>query len=309
MKRPFYNAIQSLLYNRGQFCAAIIVRMRYFFPAEYYLKLVYWFSFGKRLDLETPKTFNEKLQWLKLYYHRPDFVEMVDKEAVKKQVASKIGEEYVIPTIGSWERIEDIEWDTLPNQFVLKTTHDSGNNGVVICRDKTNFNKVKGFKKLKKSLNRNTYLLGREWPYKMVQKKVIAEKYLEDSKSTDLKDYKFFCFDGKVKMMFVASERTKVGEDVKFDYFDENYCHLDLKQVHNNSIVCPEKPQNFELMIDLAQRLSAGIPHVRVDFYEVDGRVFFGEFTFFHHGGMVPFVPEKYDYILGSYLNLPEKIL
>lgn len=309
MKRPIHNAMRSLLYDRGHFCAALIVRLRFLFSAKTYLKLVYRFSFGKKLDLENPQTYNEKLQWLKLYYHRPDFVEMVDKEAVKSLVARIIGEEYVIPTIGSWERVEDIDWEGLPNQFVLKTTHDGGNNGVVICRDKATFNKAKGIRKLKKSLNRNTYLLGREWPYKMVPRRVIAEKYLEDSQSTDLKDYKFFCFDGKVKMMFVASERTKVGEDVKFDFFDEQYNHLDLKQVHEKSEVCPEKPKSFDHMIDLAQTLSVGIPHVRVDFYEVDGKVYFGEYTFFHHGGLAAFSPEKYDYILGSYINLPEKLV
>ena len=306
MKRPLYNAMQSLLHDRGHFCAALVVRLRFFFPAETYLKLVYRFSFGKKLDLVNPQTYNEKLQWLKLYYHQPDFVEMVDKEAVKRHVAKIIG---VIPTISSWGRIEDIDWESLPEQFVLKTTHDGGNNGVVICRDKANFNKAKGIKKLKKSLNRNTYLLGREWPYKMASRRVIAEKYMEDSKSNDLKDYKFFCFDGKVKMMFVASERTKVGGDVKFDFFDEHYNHLDVKQVHEKSDVCPEKPKSFDLMIDLAQRLSTGIPHVRVDFYEVDGEVYFGEYTFFHHGGMAPFSPEEYDYILGSYINLPEKLI
>lgn len=308
MKRPLYNALYSLRHNRGHFFAALIVRLRFLFPAKVYLKLVYRFEFGKKLDLNRPRTYNEKLQWLKLYYHRQEFVDMVDKEAVKSRVAQLIGEEYVIPTLGSWSNVEDINWETLPNQFVLKTTHDGGNNGVVICRDKDSFDKTKAMSKLKWSLNRNTYLLGREWPYKMIQHRVLAEKYLEDPVLKDLRDYKFFCFDGNVRMMYVASERGKEGEDVKFDFFDVQYNHLDLKQTHENSAFPPPKPKTFDTMVRLAKILSAGIPHVRVDFYEVNGKVYFGEYTFFHRGGMAPFVPEKYDLILGDYLKLPDKL-
>lgn len=309
MKRPFYNAMHSLLYDQRHFVAAVCFRLSFLFSDKTYLKMMHRLELRKKLDLDDPQTFNDKLQWLKLFYHRPDFVTMADKEAVKAYVASKIGEEYVIPLIGKWHRVKDIDWDMLPNQFVLKTNHDGGNFGVVICKDKATFDKRKAIRRLNRSLRRNTFLLGREWPYKNIPRKVFAEQYMEDIDAKGLLDYKFMCFDGKVKMLYVASERqSKTG--VKFDYFDENYNHLDLYQSHPNALTPPEKPQSFELMKELAEKLSKGIPHVRVDFYEVNGKVYFGELTFFSLGGWAAFHPEKYDYLLGSYLQLPnEKII
>lgn len=270
-----------------------------------YLKRMFRARMKKELDLESPQTFNEKLQWLKLYDRRPEYTVMVDKFAVKQYVADRIGEEYIIPTLGVWERFEDIDFDTLPDQFVLKCTHDSG--GLVICRDKSKLNIKKAEKKIQKSLKRDFYLSGREWPYKSVSRKIIAEKYMEDETTSDLRDYKFFCFAGVPRALFVATDRQTPGEEVKFDFFDMDYCHLDVKNGHKNAKVPPAKPQNFELMIELARKLSQGIPHVRVDFYEVNGKVYFGEMTFFHFGGMVPFVPEKWDYTFGNWLTLPSQ--
>ena len=191
----------------------------------------------------------------------------------------------------------------LPNQFVLKCTHDSG--GIVICKDKKSLDFSEAKRKLRKSLKRNYYYMGFEWPYKDVQPRIIAERFMEDSKTKELRDYKFFCFDGKVKALFIATERQKKGEDVKFDFFDENFHHLTLKQGHENATFLPEKPTCFDEMKNLASILSKGLPQVRVDFYEVDGRVYFGEMTFFHHGGWTKFDPKEWDYTFGSWLSLP----
>ena len=308
MKNPLYNAIHSLLHDRRHFISALCVRFGFLLPDRAYLKLMFRLQLHKRLDLQKPQTFNEKLQWLKLYYHRPEFVTMADKEAVKEYVATLIGKEDVIPLLGKWDRAKDIDWEMLPKQFVLKTNHDGGNFGIVICKDKEKLDKKKTIKRLNRSLRRNTFLLGREWPYKNIPRKVFAEQFLDDNSVGGLLDYKFFCFDGKVRMLYVASERqTKTG--VKFDYFDENYQHLDVRQSHPMADKTPEKPKNFELMKELAEKLSVGVPHVRVDFYEVNERVYFGEFTFFSLGGWAKFHPEKYDYVLGEYLLLPKEVI
>lgn len=254
-----------------------------------------------RLNLKHPRTFNEKLQWMKLYDRKPLYTTLVDKYSVKQYVSTMCGEEYVIPVLGVWERVEDIEWEKLPRQFVIKCSHDCG--GMVICRDKSKLNKDQAREKIRQCFLKDYYYEGREWPYKNVKKRIFAEQYMEDEYG-ELRDYKFFCFDGVVKAMFVASERT-IGEEVKFDFFDENFIHLDLKQGHPNADAVPNKPQGFETMKKLAAMLSKGIPQVRIDFYDVNGHVFFGEFTFFHFGGMVSFEPIEWDYTFGSWVQLP----
>lgn len=232
---------------------------------------------------------------------------MVDKYAVKDYVASIIGEEYIIPTLGVWDKPEDIEWDKLPNQFVLKTTHGGGSTGVVICKDKETFDKEKAVSKLRLSMKQNIYKTLREWPYKNVIKRIIAEKYIEPSPDlNDLPDYKFFCFDGVVKALFVGTERST--GDVKFDYFDASFNHLDLIQQHPMSGKDIKKPHHYDKMLSIASKLSKGIPQVRIDLYEVNDRVYFGEYTFTHHGGIVPFHPAKWDEVFGSWITLPEKI-
>lgn len=261
--------------------------------------------FGREIDLKNPVTYNEKLQWLKLYDRKPFYSTIVDKYEVKKYIAEKIGEQYIIPTLGIWEHFDDIDFNALPDKFVLKCTHDSG--GLVICTDKSKLDKKAAKKKIEASLKRNYYWQSREWPYKNVKPRIIAEAYMEDSKTKELRDYKFFCFDGEVKALFIATERQKEGEDVKFDYFDTQFNHLPFKQGHENADILPEKPKCFDEMIRLAAELSKGIPHVRVDFYEVDGRIFFGELTCYHFGGLMPFEPEEWDYTFGSWLKLPPK--
>lgn len=273
---------------------------------ELFLKARYSLSFGRRLRLDNPQTYSEKLQWLKLYNRKPEYTTMVDKYAAKQYVAGIVGEEYVIPTYGVWDRTEDIEWDKLPNQFVLKTTHDSG--GIVICRDKERFDRQAAINKLNKCLSNDFYAINREWPYKNVPHRIIAEKYIESRPDThDLPDYKFFCFDGEVKALFVATERQNPNEEVKFDFFDANFNPLPIQQGHEHAKVLPSKPKNFEKMKLVAAKLSKGIPHVRVDLYEVEDSVYFGELTLFHFSGFTPFSPDEWDKRFGDMIKLPGK--
>lgn len=272
-------------------------------PDKIYLHLKYYFRMGKWLHLKHPKTFNEKLQWLKLYGRRPIDTVLSDKYAVKEYIAKTIGPEYVIPLLGVWDRFEDIDFDQLPNQFVLKCTHDSG--GVIVCRDKGKLDMESARRKINHSLKNDFYVYSREKAYKDIPRRIIAEEYKEDSKTKELRDYKFFCFDGHPKALFIASDRQADGEETKFDFFDMEYNHLPFTNGHPNATVLPEKPKCFEEMKVLAAKLSEGIPHVRVDFYEVDGRVYFGEMTYSHWGGMTPFVPDKWDKIFGDWIQLP----
>lgn len=275
-------------------------------PDKWYLSLKYYKEFGRFPNWKNPQTFSEKLQWLKLYDRKPEYTMMVDKYAVKKYVADIIGEKYVIPTLGLWDRPEDIEWDKLPNQFVLKTTHGGGNEGVVICRDKNKFDRQHAVRVLKESLNTDLYEVWREWPYKNVPKRIIAEKYIEPRPNIkDLADYKFFCFNGEVKGLFVATERQNPNDEVKFDFFDADYNHLPFRQGHDHARITPPKPENFELMKMAAQQLSKGLSHVRVDLYDLGDKVLFGEMTFFHFSGLVKFEPEKWDKVFGDMLTLP----
>lgn len=272
---------------------------------EAYLKKKYYLVFGKPLDLQNPKTYNEKLQWLKLYDRRPEYSMMVDKYEVKKYVASIIGEKYIIPTLGVWDKFEDIDFNALPKQFVLKCTHDSG--GLVICRDKDKLDIESAKRSIQKAFMHRYFYQGREWPYKNVKPRIIAEQYMEDEITKELRDYKFFCFDGKVKALYVASDRYKNGEETKFDFYDENFQHLPFTSGHPNAKTPPEKPHQFEKMKELAERLSKGFPHVRVDLYDVNGSIFFGEMTFYHMSGFAPFVPDEWDKTFGDWLKLPEK--
>lgn len=273
-------------------------------PDRAYLKLLYRIKFKKRLDLNNPKTFNEKLQWLKLYNRKPEYVQMVDKYEVKQYVAERIGAEYVVPCYGVWDTFDEIPFDELPNQFVLKTTHDCG--GVVICQDKRTMDKAGAKRKLEKHLKRNYYYGNREWPYKNVKPRIIAEQYLVDESETELKDYKFFSFDGTVKAMFVATDRYADTETC-FDFYDECFQHLPFTNGHPNAKTAPSKPENYREMLQVAERLSQGFPHVRVDLYSTNGKIYFGELTFYHWSGMVPFEPDYWDETMGSWIKLPEK--
>ena len=270
---------------------------------ERFLKKAFKVIMKKKLNLDNPQTFNEKLQWLKLYDRKPIYTTMVDKYEVKKYVASIIGEEYVIPTLGIWERFDDIDFDALPNRFVLKCTHDSG--GLAICTDKSKFDKLSAKKKLERSLQRNFYWVGREWPYKNVKPRIIAEEYMEDTGIAELRDYKFFCFGGVAKCYKVDFDR--------FIAHKANYFTVDGKQMKLGEKICPPDfdktisiPANIGKMKEFAEKLSEAQPFLRTDFYDVDGKVYFGELTFYPANGFGRFIDEENDKLLGSWIKLPE---
>ena len=291
--------------NPLRILAAVFMRIGTWLPDRQYLQILYLLKTGKVLHLNNPQTFNEKLQWMKLYDRKPEYTMMVDKFEVKDYVSKMIGEGHVIPTLGVWDRPEDINWDCLPNKFVLKTTHGGGNTGVIVCKDKSKLDRADAISRLNRSMKQDLFKSQREWPYKNVKRRILAETYMEDEKTKELRDYKFFAFDGEVKALFIATDRG--SGDVKFDYFDADFKHLNLIQQHPMSGLQIERPVCFHEMKNIASKLSAGLPQVRVDLYEVNGKVFFGEYTFFHHGGVVPFHPEIWDYEFGSWIKLPER--
>lgn len=271
-------------------------------PDRAYIQMYYFAHFKKFCNLKNPKTYNEKLNWLKLHDKNPIYTRIVDKFEAKEYVKDIIGDQYIIPTLGVWDNFDDIDFDELPQQFVLKCTHDS--EGLVIVKDKDKLDKEMAKNKIESALKQNFFYIGREWTYKNVKPRIIAEKYMEDHIDGELRDYKFFCFDGEPKAMFVASDRA--SDNVKFDYFDLNFNHLDIKQKYPHAEQPLRKPVTFEKMIELSKVLSKGFPHVRVDFYEVDGQLYFGELTFYHFSGFMPFEPNKWDKIFGDWIKLPQ---
>ncbi len=274
-------------------------------PDEEYLRKVYRGRFGTELNLEDPQTFNEKLQWLKLYNRKPIYTTMVDKYEAKKYVADAIGEEHIIPTLGVWDQFEDIDFDALPNQFVLKCTHDSA--GLVICEDKSKLDISKARKKINRSLKRKFFFVGREWPYKNVKPRIIAEKFMSDGVTKVPRDYKLLCFNGQPRIILVCNQRF-TDEGLHEDFFDENWEKTTIKKPQFKfSEVTPEKPATFEEMKAIARKLAEGIPFVRVDLYEIGGKVYFGELTFFPASGFTGFDPPSWDKTLGDWVTLPEK--
>ena len=274
----------------------IVNKIAFLFPDKFFVQLKYGLIFKKKLDLTNPKTYNEKLQWLKLYDRNPDYTKMVDKIDAKNYVSNIIGEEFIIPTIDVYNSVDEIDFDRLPNSFVLKCTHDSG--GIIICKDKSKLNIEETKNRLRKYLKQSFYVKSREWPYKNVPRRIVCEKYIVDESGYELKDYKFFCFNGAVKALFIATDRNKENEETKFDFFDSDFNHLPFVNGHPNSQNQIKKPDSFEEMKAIAEKLSKNIPHVRVDLYDV------GELTFFHFGGLVPFVPESWDYKFGSWITI-----
>lgn len=273
-------------------------------PDATYLKIVYYLKTGTNLSLKHPKTFNEKLQWLKLYNRKSEYSMMVDKVAVKEYVKRIIGSEYIIPTLGVWDNPDDINFDQLPKQFVLKCNHNSGN-GMYICRDKTSIDARSVISNLKKGLKENYYKKWREWPYKNVCRKVLAEKFMVDESGTELKDYKIFCFNGEPEIVEVDYNRFV---NHKRNLYDKNWNFIDM------SIEYPSerehfiaRPDNLEKMLNLARKLSQGIPHLRVDFYSIGTQIYFGELTFFHEAGMGHFYPNSWNIELGKLIELPIK--
>lgn len=298
------NKLKWAFKNPGQAVCTLYNHLLWLLPDELFLKIKFRQVTGKKLNLKNPQTFSEKIQWLKLYNRRPEYITMVDKYAVKDYVAGIIGKDYIIPTLGVWERAEDIEWDKLPDQFVLKCTHDSG--GVLICRDKSKFDKQSAVEKLRNGLRHDYYRGNREWPYKNVPRRIIAEKFISpDPNLNDLPDYKFFCFNGEPKYCQVITGR---GVKMCIDFFDKDWNHQPFHEPKNYpfSEKEPSKPKNLDRMWDAASKLAEEKPFSRIDFYEVGENVYFGEITFFPTTGMGGFSPENYDLIVGQMIQLPE---
>lgn len=289
--------------NKYDFWAHALNRLVYVLPDKWYL----FFRFKNRVGywphLNHPRTFNEKLQWLKLNDRHAEYTQMVDKIDAKKYVASIIGDKYIIPTLGVWNSVDEIEWDKLPNQFVIKVSSDSG--GIVVCKDKQTLDIEKAKEKLTNGWGKNYYVHNKEYPYRDLTPRIIAEEYKEDESGYELRDYKIFCFNGEPKILFVASDRQKAGEDTKFDFFDLNWNHLPFTNGHPNSKEFIAKPKNFEEMLEIAKKLSVGIPQVRIDLYNCNGQIYFGEITFFHWSGMTAFDPIEWDFKLGKMIKLP----
>lgn len=271
------------------------------FSDETFVKLEYLFEVGAHLDLQNPKTFNEKLQWQKLNNIHPEYSDLVDKYLVKESVGRKIGFDHIIPTLGVWEKVDDIDFCKLPNQFVIKTTHDSG--GVAIVKEKTPKSLSHAKKILNRSLKKNYYYEHREYPYKEVMPRIIAEKYMVDESGTELKDYKIFCFDGEPKAIQVDYDRFV---EHKRNIYDTEWNRLPF------TLKFPtdwdrefDKPKNLDKMLEIASILSSGYPHLRVDLYNINGQIYFGELTFFHGSGFEKFTPEDWNIEFGHWIKIP----
>lgn len=304
-KMRFKRHIKRLAENPYHiFCMLAYKGAFHWLPDETYLKWMFKGRFGKWPDLEAPKTFNEKLQWLKLYDRKPEYTKMVDKYEVKQYVAERIGEEYIIPTLGVWDSFDEIDFDTLPDQFVLKCTHDSG--GLVICRDKSKLDKAAAKSKIEHCLKRDFYACSREWPYKDVKPRIIAEAYMEDTATGELRDYKFFCFNGEVKCFkidfdrFIKHRANYYSPEGDLLPFGESAYPPDVNKIL-------PMPHSLKEMIDFAQKLSANIPFLRVDFYEVGKQIYFGELTFYPAAGFGFFTSEEWDLKLGEWIQLPDQ--
>ena len=297
-------AFHLLEHNKKGFIAQIIKKCGYLFPDKCYMRLLYYFQLGKKLDLDNPQYFTEKLQWLKLYDRKEIYTKLVDKYEVKSIVAKRIGDKYIIPTIGVWDNPDDISWDSLPDRFVIKTTFGGGSDGVYICKHKNNEAIERIKKGLVKSMKTNPYKRLREWPYKNVPKRIIAEVFLDEA-TGDLRDYKFYCFNGIPKVLLIASNRYTSHN---FDYFD-----MDFNKLPITSAMGPNNPQittmpgNFEEMQTIARKLSAGLPHVRIDLYNCNGQIYFGEMTLYDSSGFDNLNSDEWDLRFGNWITLPTK--
>lgn len=276
-------------------------------PDKQFLKMAYKINMGQELNLDKPYTFNEKLQWLKLYNRRQIYTMMVDKYKVREYIKEKLGDDYLIPLLGVWDDPNDINFDMLPNQFVLKCNHNSGL-GMCICKDKSKLDIKRVKKELKKGLKQDYYLTYREWPYKDVPRKIICEKYMMDETEMNLKeedreltDYKFFCFNGKPRFMYISHDNSA---NATTDFFDMNFNRLNMRMKDPNSDIIPSKPAEFDALKSIAEKLSFGIPFVRVDMYVINGQIYFGELTFFHNAGFNRIHPKEWEKTLGDWIDI-----
>ena len=268
---------------------------------EKFLRKKWKAIFGKELNLNNPKTFNEKLQWLKLYDRKPEYIKMVDKCEVKKHAAGIIGEEYIIPTLGVWENYDEIDFDGLPDRFVLKCTHDSGS--VKIIKNKSNIDHVQLKEYFTKKLSINYYYHSREWPYKNVKPRIIAEEYIEDDINPELRVYKVFNFNGEPGIIQMVNGDKTSHEYI--NYYDTEWNFLELKQNYPNGPI-DKKPVCLNEILELSAKLSQKMPFIRTDFYVVKGKVLFSEFTFYSDAGFIAFDPKEWDQKLGDMISLPQ---
>lgn len=298
--------------NQGDFAVSnyplfsFLVHTGRMWPLKAYLKLYYKLRTGKTLNLKNPTSFTEKLNWLKVYDRNPEYWKIVDKYEVKKIVKEKLGEGYLIPVLGVWNSFEDIDFEQLPNQFVLKCTHDSG--GFAICKDKATFDKETAAMKLNKCLGRNYYWPGREWPYKNVKPRILAEPYVDSLGKPDSVEYKITCCNGEVKMITVCTGIPHVENNArKNDHFDKQWNQMDFYVDYKPSGKIIEKPEFMDEMVSLSEKLAKGLPTIRVDWYYINGEIIFGELTFYTHAGFMNYEPREWDDIMGSWLKLPPK--
>lgn len=292
------NKIKVFLWKKRQWLLT-------FLPDKLFIEYEYKKSTGQKLNLKNPMRFNEKIQWLKLYDRNPKYTKLVDKYEVRKYIEDKIGKEHLIPLIGVWNNVDDIDFNALPNQFVLKPTHTSGD--IIICKDKNKLDIEQAKLEMKKWLKRNYYKVHREWPYKNVQPRIICEKYMVDESGTELKDYKFMCFKGEPKLILLCYNR-KSKDNLNINFYDNNWNLLDLyRPKHPPSSIIFKKPKQFSKMMEYARVLSKDVPFLRVDFYEANEQLYFGELTFYPGSGYEKFVPDSYDYLLGSWIELPNE--
>lgn len=292
--KTFYNSLRWL-----------VLAVAPLIPDKLWLALQFRFHLGYTVDFKNPKTFNEKLQWLKLYDRNPNYTKMVDKIDVKPYIASVIGEGHIVPTLGVYNTVDEINFDALPQQFVLKCSHDSG--CIVICPDKSQLDISATKKKLQKGLNTNFYYRGREWFYKNVQPRIIAEEYMTDESGWELKDYKVFVMNGVAKFIEVDYNRFVFH---KLNVYSRDWEFIDFYMTSPNdrSVQIP-KPQKLELMLELAEKIAnhARATFLRVDFYSIGEHLYVGELTFTPGSGMIDFHPKEYDKILGDMLKLNTK--
>ena len=276
-------------------------KIAYIIPDKLFVKLMYRLKTGRVLNIKNPITFDDKMQWLKLYDRNPFYTQLVDKYEVRKYIAKNIGEEYLFQLLGVWDRVDDIDFSKLPMQFVLKCTHDSGS--VYICKDKNKFDIEKVKKEISKALKKNYYYHGREWIYKNIKPRIICEKYMVDKNGVAAIDHKFMCFNGKAKFSYLCLNRNSTT-GTKVDCYDMNWKELTLEINSRKSGTITPKPNNFNKMIEIAEKISNKIIFLRVDFYNIDGKLYLGELTFYLYSGWNIFKPSSYNYILGSWLNL-----
>ncbi len=292
-------------YRFSQFLYNVCRRLISFFPNEsLYLRAIFYLKMGYKLNLKNPRTYSEKLQWLKLYNRKPEYVKMVDKRSAKEYVGERIGYDYIVPTLGVWKTPEEIDWDRLPQQFVLKTSHGGGSYGVFICHDKQTVNKQQITKGLRKALKQNIAKYSCEWVYGQISPCIIAEKLLVDSRKSSLDDYKIMCFNGVAKL--IEYHQGRYSNQHTQDFYDRNWERTSFSQGSYGQIsrnVVP-RPVLLNKMLELSEMLSKDIPHVRVDWYIVEGKLYFGEMTFFDGSGLVPWDNFEDDLLLGSWITL-----